>query len=366
MKQVFVAIAMLLLSCETHAQSLAQPSVSHDCGGATSCSVSLANPVTIGNSLFTIVRAGTTNVAAMTITDNLANTYTLDASVIQSIDGHSLAIYRSQVAAAGTATVSVSNSTAATMRIIGFAEVTGLMGGAPDGINKAIGSSNVPQPGAVLPTQPNDYILIAASTANNETFTVNGGFHSEQFVSKGAFGDLYQATAVSVAGSMTLSSADQWAAIAVAYKAMSRLPISFQLNFSDGTPVQGNVQLSVVSGTTTTLVASWPINSSWRGGGLSSARQYGNIQLQRRRSHRQAAPGSHGTARRLYRACRPSFDSGNYHAEQNNGCSDDSCFPRAAIDAEKLHALSRSTHNLEALPKAPPSLADPDAHFLAA
>lgn len=262
MKQVFVAIAMLLLSCETRAQSLAQPSVSHDCGGAVSCSVSLASPVTIGNSLLAIVRAGTTNVAPMVITDNLGSTYALDASVIQSIDGHSLAIYRSQVAAAGTATVSVSNSSAATMRIIGFAEVTGLMAGAPDGINKAIGSSNVPQPGAVLPTQPNDYILIAASTANNETFTVNGGFHSEQFVSKGAFGDLYQATAVSAAGSMTLSSADQWAAIAVAYKAMSRLPISFQLNFSDGTPVQGSVQLSVVSGTTTTLVASWPINSA--------------------------------------------------------------------------------------------------------
>lgn len=262
MKKVIVVIAMLLLPCATRAQSLAQPSVSHDCGGATSCSVSLANPVTIGNSLLAIVRAGTTNVATMTITDNLGSNYTLDASVVQSIDSHSLAVYRSQVVSAGTATVSVSNSSAGTMRIIGFAEVTGLMGGAPDGLNKAIGSSNMPQPGAVLPSQPNDFVLIAASTANSETFTVNGGFHSEQFVSKGAFGDLYQATAASVAGSMTLSSADQWAAIAVAYKAMSRLPISFQLNFSDGTPVQGSVQLSIVSGTTMTLVASWPINST--------------------------------------------------------------------------------------------------------
>lgn len=262
MKKVFVVVAMLLLPCETRAQSLAQPSVSHDCGGATSCLASLPNPVTIGNSLLAIVRAGTTNIAAMTITDNLGGTYTLDASVIQSIDGHSLAVYRTQVAAAGTATVSVSSSSASTMRIVGFAEVTGLLSGAPDGVNKAIGSSNVPQPGAILPTQPNDYLLLTASTANNETFTVNGGFHSEQFVSKGAFGDQYQAIVASVAGSMTLSSADQWAAIVVAYKAMSRLPVSFQLNFSDGTPVQGSVQLSVVSGTTTTPVASWPINST--------------------------------------------------------------------------------------------------------
>lgn len=231
-----------------------------DCGSTTYCSVSLANPVTLGNSLLAVVRLGTTNYSATRISDNLGNAYTLDASVVQSIDGHSLAVYRAQIVGSGTATLSVSNGSASTVRIIGFAEVMGLVSGAPDGMNKSIGSSNTPQSGPVVPTQANDYILLAASSANNESFTPSAGFHSEQSLAQGAFGDQYQATAATINGSMALSSADQWAAIAVAYKTMPRLPISFQLNFSDGTPVQGTVHLSLVSGTATTPIASWPIS----------------------------------------------------------------------------------------------------------
>ncbi|HEX4003656.1 MAG TPA: hypothetical protein VHX36_13485 [Candidatus Acidoferrales bacterium] len=81
-------------------------------------------------------------------------------------------------------------------------------------------------------------------------------------LSKAAFGDQDQTTAASISGSMSITSADQWAAIAIAYKSSPRVPLSLQLNYSDGTPVAGSLQLSLVSGTSTTLVASWPINSS--------------------------------------------------------------------------------------------------------
>ena len=262
MKIAILMATSLLCSVVTHAQTLAQPSVSNDCGGSNSCSASLANPVTVGNTLLAVVRMGTTNAAAAKVSDTLGNTYTLDASVAQTVDGHSLAVYRAQVPASGTATVTITNTSASTMRILGYSEVMGLVSGPPDGTNKAIGSNNTPTGGAVLPTQPNDYILLAASTADAEAFTAGGGFHCEQYLSKGAFADQYLATATSVSGSMTLSSADQWAAITIAYKAMARLPVSFQLNYSDGTTVQGSVQLASVAGTTTTPMASWPINSA--------------------------------------------------------------------------------------------------------
>ena len=262
MRRSLIVVAILLLAGATRAQSLAQPAVSHDCGGTSSCSVSLANGVTLGNTLLAVLRLGTTNVSATTVSDSLGNTYALDIAVAQTIDGHSLAIYRAQVTTSGTPTLSVANKSASTVRIIGFEEVTGLTGGTPDGITQAIGSSSTPQPGTVSPTQANDYVLLAASTANNESFSVGTGFHAEQSLGKGAFGDQYLATKSPVNGSISISSADQWAAIAVAYKAMPRLPISIQLNYSDGTPVQGSVQLSVVSGTATTPIATWPISST--------------------------------------------------------------------------------------------------------
>ena len=266
MRHASVLIVILFLGATTHAQTLAQPSVSHDCGTASSCSASLANSTTVGNYLLFVVRLGTTKVSATTVSDNVGNTYALDASAVQSIDGHTLAVYRARIRASGTPTVTVTNGSASTARIIGFEEVTGLISSAPDGVNKAIGSSGLPNAGLLSPTQANDYILLAVSTADNEGFTASGNFHTEQDVAKGAYADEYQATAAGVNGSMLLSSADQWAAIALAYKTTPRLPILFQLNYSDGSAVQGTVQLEIASGTASTALASWPINSS---GGLS-------------------------------------------------------------------------------------------------
>lgn len=262
MKRAALALTMFLLGSAAHAQSLAQPSVSHDCGSTTSCSVSLANATTVGNTLLAIVRMGTTNKAATTVSDNLGSSYTLDAAVVQTVDGHSLAVYRASVATAGTPTLTVSNSSASTARIIGFAEVSGLVQGAPDQVAGTIGSNGTPNAGTLSPTQSNDYILVAVSTADSESFTCSNGFLCEQTLSKGAFGDQDQTTAASISGSMSIGAPDQWAAIAIAYKSTPRVPLSLQLNYSDGTPVLGSLQLSLVSGTSSTLVASWPISSS--------------------------------------------------------------------------------------------------------
>ncbi len=262
MKQAILAVAILVLGSAAHAQTLAQPSVSNDCGSSTSCSVGLTKAVTIGNTLLAIVRVGTTNTAATKVSDSIGSGYALDASEVQTVDGHALAVYRAPVTTAGTPSLSVSNSSASTMRIIGFAEVGGLASGAPDSVVAAIGSTSAPNAGTLSPTQANDYLLAAVSTADAETFTCSNGYTCEQALSKGAFGDQDQTTAASISGSMSISSSDQWAAIAIAYKSSPRVPLSLQLNYSDGTPVAGSLQLALISGTTTTTIATWPISSS--------------------------------------------------------------------------------------------------------
>lgn len=262
MKHAVLALAIFLLGSAANAQTPAQPSVSHDCGSSTSCSVGLAKAVTVGNTLLAIVRVGTTSTAATTISDSIGSAYTLDASVVQTVDGHALSVYRAPITTAGTPSLSVSNSSASTMRIIGFEEVGGLASGAPDKVVAAIGSTSTPNAGTLSPTQSNDYLLAAVSTADSETFKCSNGFTCEQALAKGAFGDQDQTTAASIAGSLSISSSDQWAAIAVAYKSSPRVPLSLQLNYSDGTPVAGSLQLSLISGTTTTTIATWPISSS--------------------------------------------------------------------------------------------------------
>jgi hypothetical protein len=263
MKQALVMAAILLFGLGTHAQSLAQPSVSKNCGEATSCSVGLANPITVGNTLLAIVRVGFGNTAPTQVSDNLGSTYTLDGSSMTA-DGHEIAVYRAPITTAGAVNLSISHSAAWSVRIIGFEEIAGLVNGPPDAVASAVGSGNSPQAGTLTTTQANDYVLLGMVTATSEafTFTCNGGFACEQSVLGGAFADQTAAAIASVNGSMSLSFSDTWAAIAIAYKTTPRVPLSLQLNYSDGTPVLGSVRLASVSATTTTPVTSWPISST--------------------------------------------------------------------------------------------------------
>jgi hypothetical protein len=254
-----------LLAAPLRAQSLAQPAASQDCGSSQSCTARLSASVTAGNSLIAVVRLGNVqSVAGTTITDSLSNTWILDASKAQPSRHHLLAVYRVVFANAGAMVFTVSNRSADTMRVISLAEISGLASGAPDASSLAAGSGTAAQPGALTSSQPGDYVVLAASTGNNQSFSTSEPFLIESEITKGAYADLKQSQSGSVSPSITFGSTDQWAAIALAYKTTGNpnLPLMLSVHYDDGTAVTGSAVLSSLANNVKTTIQTWSIGSN--------------------------------------------------------------------------------------------------------
>jgi hypothetical protein len=258
-------LAALLFAAPLGAQQLAQPAASQDCGSSQSCTAHLASNVTAGNSLIAVVRIGSiVTPAGTTITDSLANTWILDAYQAQPTDVHLLAVYRVVCAKAGATTFTVSNNSATTMRIVSLAEVAGLSTGSPDAYSGSSGSGTVAQPGALSASQANDYVIAAASTANNQSFTTAAPFHLETEITKGAYADFTQPQPGSVSPAISFGVQDLWAAVSVAYKigGNAKLPIYLSLHYNDGTPVAGSAVLYSMANGTKTSLQTWQIGAN--------------------------------------------------------------------------------------------------------
>jgi hypothetical protein len=259
-----VTVSMFVGSA-LRAQNLAQPVASQDCGSSQSCTAHLSANVTAGNSLIAVVRIGNVqSVAGTTITDSLSNTWILDASKAQTSDGHLLAVYRVVSAKAGAIVFTVSNRSADTMRVISLAEVSGLASGSPDAASLAAGSGTTAQPGALSSSQPGDYVVLTASTANNQSFSTVQPFLMESEVTKGAYADSKPSQNGSLNPSISFGVTDQWAAIAVAYKTTgtAKLPLILSVHYDDGTPVTGTAVLSTLANNVKTTIQTWPIGSN--------------------------------------------------------------------------------------------------------
>ncbi len=247
------------------AQTLAQPAASEDCGSSKSCSAHLSSNVTAGNTLIAVVRIGqVTSVTGTTITDSMANTWVLDAYQAQPSDVHLLAVYRVASAKAGNTVFTVTNTNAQTMRVISLVELSGLYTGSPDSKSASSGSGLSAQSGALTPSQSNDYVLVTASTANNQSFSTTQPFLMVSQVTKGALATTTPAQTNSMTPAIALSVSDQWAAIAVAYKssAPANIPVNLTLQYDDGTPVAGSAVLSSLANGTKTEMQTWTIASN--------------------------------------------------------------------------------------------------------
>jgi len=247
------------------AQTLVQPAASEDCGSSRSCSAHLSSNVTAGSTLIAVVRIGqVTTVSGTTITDSMANTWVLDAYQAQTTDIHVLAVYRVASAKAGSTVFTVTNTNAQTMRVISLVELSGLSTGSPDSKSASSGSSLSAQSGALTPSQPGDYVLVTASTANNQSFSTTQPFLMVTQLTKGALAAAKPAQANSMTPAIALSVTDQWAAIAVAYKstATANIPINLTLQYDDGSPVIGSAVLSSLTNGTKTEIQSWNIGSN--------------------------------------------------------------------------------------------------------
>lgn len=261
---LLIALAVALAG-PLGAQTLAQPAASQDCGSSQSCSAHLSSNVTAGNSLIAIVRIGqVTSISGTTITDSLANTWVLDAYQAQATDVHLLAVYRVASAKAGNTVFTISNNAAQTMRIISFAELSGLSTGSPDSTVAASGSGSSALAGAVTPSQAGDYVLVAASTANNQSFATTQPFQMVSEVTKGAFADAVQSQTASTSPSITFGVSDLWASVAVAYKsnATTSIPIKLSLQYDDGSAVAGSAVLSSLANGTKTTMQTWTIGAN--------------------------------------------------------------------------------------------------------
>jgi hypothetical protein len=264
---LFGLVAALVMATPLCAQTLAQPAASEDCGSSQSCSVHLASNVTAGNTLIAVVRIGqVTSVSGTTITDTMANTWVLDAYQAQTADVHLLAVYRAATAKAGSTTFTVSNKAAQTMRIISLSEISGLASGSPDAALTAAGSGTLAKTNALTTSHPGDYVLVAASTANNQSFSTTQPFHIESQATKGAYADADAAATQTstMTPSIAFSVSDEWAAVSIAYEstATAQIPIDLTLKYDDGSPVAGTAVLSSLANNTKTTLQTWTIGSN--------------------------------------------------------------------------------------------------------
>ena len=257
-------LAVTLLAAPLKAQNLAQPATSNDCGSAQSCTSQLAVSVTTGNSLIAVVRLtpSTPSISGTTITDSRSNTWILDAWALQQNNTHILAVYRAASANAGPTSFTVSNNASTTMRIVSLAEITGLINGAPDAQATAVGTGTSANPGSITTTQPNDYVLAAAATDNNQSYSSLEPFLIESQVTRGAYADALPPQATTLSPTISFGVSDGWLAVAVAYKTNGtpRLPVFLSLHYDDGTPVAGSAVLSSLSNGTKTTIQTFQIS----------------------------------------------------------------------------------------------------------
>ncbi len=193
-----------------------------DAAGVTA-SLALATANSAGNFLAVVIRVGTPVGQTFTVSDTRGNTYRQAVRINNNAD-NTLAVYYAENIAAGTNTVTVSNSVSATLRFV-VIEYSGIaLSNALDGTASASGTGTSPNSGALTTAAGGDLLLGAISTANGPNLTVGTGFTIEGAVpalpnAKIVAEDRVQATAGAATATVTLGASDQWAAAIAAFKA---------------------------------------------------------------------------------------------------------------------------------------------------
>ena len=141
-------------------------------------SLALATANSAGNFLAVVIRVGTPVGQTFTVTDTRGNTYRQAVRINNNAD-NTLAVYYAENIAAGTNTVTVSNSVSATLRFV-VLEYSGIASSnSLDGTASASGVSGSPNSGTLTTTASGDLLLGAISTANGPSLTVGSGFTME-------------------------------------------------------------------------------------------------------------------------------------------------------------------------------------------
>jgi len=198
--------------------------VGKDAGTTASSSLAFPAANTAGNWIGVLIRASGIG-QVFSVSDTRGNTYRQAVQFTETVDGNTIGIFYAENVAAGTNTVTVSDTTSGTLRfaILEYAGVSRT--GSIDGAKAAQGTSAAPNSGAITTTANGDLVLGLISTANSATFTAGSGFTIQERVptsgTKLIAEDQRQAAAGAVAATATLSGSDVWSSAVSAFRAGS-------------------------------------------------------------------------------------------------------------------------------------------------
>ena len=196
---------------------------SRDAGTTNSATLAFPSVNTAGNFIAVMIRTSQ-NGQVFTVSDTRGNTYRQALQFNETLDVTTLAIYYAENIAGGTNTVTVSDTLGGTLRfaILEYAGVATV--NALDGTATAQGISATANSGALTTSANGDLILGMVSTANPATFTAGSGFTIQERIPTGnntklVVEDRLQATAGSVASTVTFNKTETWGAVVAAFRA---------------------------------------------------------------------------------------------------------------------------------------------------
>jgi hypothetical protein len=152
-----------------------------DAGTVTSSSLAFPSNNTAGNWIGVAIRSGA-NPQTLTVSDSRGSVYRQATQFVQTTDGPTDAIYYAENIAAGANTVTVSQTTSATLRLV-ITEFSGLAAsGSIDVTASSQGSSASPSSGSATTTSNGELLFGLISSANGDTVTPGSGYTSVQKV----------------------------------------------------------------------------------------------------------------------------------------------------------------------------------------
>ena len=228
-KKLVLALVLALMPLNIQAAATLVQHKHIDSGPTTSTPLAFTSANTVGNFILVAVRAGG-NGQTITVSDSRGNVYKKAFEHRETLDAAAVGLFYAENVAAGTNTVTVSDTVSGSLRIAIF-EYSGIapvqaLDGTP---TKAEGTSATLVSPALVTTSDEDLIIGVFSTASGTTINPVAPAVMQERVPSGsgaklAVSDRTQATAGSISTMATISGSQAWFASATAFRTQEYAP----------------------------------------------------------------------------------------------------------------------------------------------
>jgi hypothetical protein len=202
---------------------------SKDAGLTSSSSLAFTTNNTAGNFIAVVIRAGKPS-QVFTVSDSRGNTYRQAIQFNEFADGETIGIFYAENIAAGSNTVTVSDTISGQTLRFAILEYSGIMSAnSLDVTAVTSGSGTSPNSGNATTLSSGDLLLGEIATADTPVFTAGSGYKIEEAVpsqpnAKLIVEDMIQASAGTASASASLSVSEIWAAGLAAFRSASGGP----------------------------------------------------------------------------------------------------------------------------------------------